>query len=231
MSRAARLRDLLQALRHHRRPVTAATLAAELAVSSRTVYRDIATLQAQGAQIEGEAGIGYVLRPGFLLPPLMFSDDELDAVLLGLRLVADRADAGLARAAEMSASKITAVLPEQRRDALETTVLMAGPAAATIDVIDTAPLRQAIRAECKVALTYTNAEGEMTRRLVWPLAVAMFNHVRVLVAWCALRGDFRSFRTDRMLAIAVTNERYPRRRTVLLREWRAQRDQAKGDNP
>ena len=74
---------------------------------------------------------------------------------------------------------------------------------------DTAPLRQAIRAECKVALTYTNAEGEMTRRLVWPLAVTMFNHVRVLVAWCALRGDFRSFRTDRMLAMFKTSDAKP----------------------
>lgn len=224
MTRATRLLDLLQALRRHRRPVTAARLAEETGVSPRTIYRDIASLQAQGATIEGEAGIGYVLRPGFMLPPLMFTADEIDAVLLGLRLVADRADRSLGHVAETVASKITAVLPADRRDAMETTVLLAGPAMPAIDQVDTGPLRQAIRDECKVALIYADAEAEVTHRLVWPLALAMFNQVRVLVAWCALRNDFRSFRTDRMTAITITTERYPRRRAVLLREWKAQRD-------
>src|SRR6478736_9942808 len=103
MSRAARLFDLLQALRRHRRPVAAAVLAEELGVSLRTIYRDVATLIAQGADIAGEAGVGYVLRPGFLLPPLMFDDDEIEALILGLRFVAKRGDDALGLAARNAA--------------------------------------------------------------------------------------------------------------------------------
>ena len=221
MSRATRLLDLLQALRRHRRPVTAASLAAEIGVSLRTIYRDIASLQAQGATIAGEAGIGYVLQPGLLLPPLMFSPDEIDAVLLGLRLVADRADPGLGRAADNAAAKITAVLPADRRDAAETTVLMAGPAAPVSDQIDVGPLRAAIRAERKITLSYCDGEGAATERVVWPIALSMFNIVRVLIGWCELRQDFRHFRTDRIVAASVQEARIPRRRAALLREWRA----------
>ena len=221
MSRATRLLDLLQALRRHRRPVTAASLAAETGVSRRTIYRDIASLQAQGATIAGEAGIGYVLQPGLLLPPLMFSPDEIDAVLLGLRLVADRADPGLGRAADNAAAKITAVLPADRRDAAETTVLMAGPAAPVSDQIDVGPLRAAIRAERKITLSYCDGEGAATERVVWPIALSMFNIVRVLIGWCELRQDFRHFRTDRIVAASVQEARIPRRRAALLREWRA----------
>ena len=111
MSRAQRLLDLLQLLHRHRRPVTGQSLADELGVSVRTLYRDIATLQAQGAHIEGEPGLGYVLRPGFLLPPLMFSEEELSALVLGMRWVADRGDGPLARAARDATAKIAAVLP------------------------------------------------------------------------------------------------------------------------
>ena len=221
MSRATRLLDLLQALRRHRRPVTAASLAAETGVSRRTIYRDIASLQAQGATIAGEAGIGYVLQPGLLLPPLMFSPDEIDAVLLGLRLVADRADPGLGRAADNAAAKITAVLPADRRDAAETTVLMAGPAAPVSDQIDVGPLRAAIRAERKITLSYCDGECAATERVVWPIALSMFNIVRVLIGWCELRQDFRHFRTDRIVAASVQEARIPRRRAALLREWRA----------
>lgn len=224
MTRATRLLDLLQALRRHRRPVTAARLAEETGVSPRTIYRDIASLQAQGATIEGEAGIGYVLQPGLLLPPLMFSPDEIDAVLLGLRLVADRADPELALAADNAAAKVTAVLPADRRDAAETTVLMAGPAMPVSDQIDIGPLRAAIRGERKVTLIYQDGAGAATERVVWPIALSMFNIVRVLIGWCELRGDFRHFRTDRIASVAVQETRIPRRRAVLLREWQAQRD-------
>src|SRR5678815_3571961 len=111
MSRAARLLSLVDTLRRYRRPVTAETLAEELGVSPRSVYRDVATLRAQGAQIEGEAGVGYVLRPGFLLPPLMFSDEELDSLVLGLRLCAEHGDDELAKAAHGVMAKVRAVLP------------------------------------------------------------------------------------------------------------------------
>src|SRR5436190_1720743 len=118
MSRAARLLDLIQALRRRRRPVTAAVLAAELGVSERTVYRDIATLVGQGAPVEGEAGIGYVLKPGFTLPPLMFAEEEIEALVLGLSWVAERGDAALGKAGHDARAKIAAVLPEALRERL-----------------------------------------------------------------------------------------------------------------
>src|SRR5664279_6049005 len=120
MSRAERLLQLVQILRRHRRPVSGAHLSAELGISLRTLYRDIASLQAQGAGIEGEAGVGYVLRPGFMLPPLMFSEDEIAALVLGSRWVVARTDDALSRAARNALAKIAAVLPADLAASLET---------------------------------------------------------------------------------------------------------------
>src|SRR5262245_57724845 len=128
MARAERLLDLIQVLRRHRHPVSGQALANELGVSLRTVYRDIQTLIGQGAAIDGEAGVGYVLRPGFVLPPLMFSDEEIEALVLGSRWVAQRTDEPLARAAANAIAKIAAVLPDDLREGIEGTGLLAGPA-------------------------------------------------------------------------------------------------------
>src|SRR3984893_13883893 len=119
MSRAERLLELIEVLRRHRRPVSGRTLAVELDISLRTLYRDIAALQAQGAVIEGEPGIGYVLRPGFVLPPLMFSADEIEALVLGSRWVSDRGDDLLGSAARNAIAKIAAVPPAGFGDNLE----------------------------------------------------------------------------------------------------------------
>jgi len=127
MSRSQRLLALMEILRRHRYPLSGAMLAQQLGISLRSVYRDIATLQQQGASIEGEAGLGYVLRPGFTLPPLMFSEDEIEALVLGSRWVASRADTKLARAAENALSKINAVLPATLREHCESTTLLVGP--------------------------------------------------------------------------------------------------------
>jgi biotin operon repressor len=127
MSRAQRLLDLIQLLRGYRRPVSGAVLAEALGISLRTLYRDIDTLNAQGAQIDGEPGIGYVLRPGFMLPPLMFSEDEIEAIVLGSRWVADRTDAALNRAARSALAKIAAVLPPDLKTGLDTSGLLIGP--------------------------------------------------------------------------------------------------------
>ncbi|HUN91032.1 MAG TPA: YafY family protein [Burkholderiaceae bacterium] len=221
MSRAERLLDLVQLLRRHRRPVSGAALARELGVSLRTLYRDINSLQGQGAAIEGEPGIGYILRPGFLLPPLMFSDDELEALVLGSRWVADRADARLGGAARNALAKIAAVLPTDLRDELDATPLLIGPGPPVIDgTIDLALLRQAIRTERKIEIHYLDVGGRRTRRVVWPFALAYFDRVRVVVAWCESRRAFRHFRADRITAIDASDVRYPRRRQALLREWR-----------
>ena len=221
MSRSERLLELLQVLRRHRRPVSGRVLAQELAVSIRTLYRDIATLQAQGAPIQGEAGVGYVLQPGFMLPPLMFSEDEIEALVLGSRWVADRADDRLAAAARNALAKIAAVLPADLRQELDTSALLVGPGACIIaDTVDLAVIRTAIRSERKLILSYQDKGGDVSRRTIWPFALGFFDRVRVAVAWCELRQDFRHFRTDRMSDLSATDMRYPRRRQALLKEWR-----------
>jgi predicted DNA-binding transcriptional regulator YafY len=227
MSRAERLLSLMQLLRRHRRPVSGAAIAGELSISLRTLYRDIASLQAQGAAIDGAPGLGYVMQPGFMLPPLMFTPDEIEALVLGSRWVAERADRRLGGAAAQAMAKIAAVLPAEARQVLEGSSLLVGPA---VDPSPTEPpsagdaglstLRLAIRGEHKLALRYRDAQGGETERTVWPIALGFFDRARVLVAWCELRQDLRHFRTDRIVALSAPGERYPRRRQVLLREWR-----------
>ena len=222
MSRAPRLLDLLQCLRGHRVPVTGQSLADELGISIRTLYRDIATLQAQGADIEGEPGLGYVLKPGFMLPPLMFSDEEIEALVLGSRWVADRADPELADAARRAIAKIAAVLPRDLKDNLDASTLMVGPVKnEPDDKIDVAMVRRAIRTQHKLTITYVDLGNKVTERTIWPFGLGFFDHVRVIMAWCELRQDYRHFRTDRMTAIVFDEARYKQRRAVLMSEWRA----------
>jgi predicted DNA-binding transcriptional regulator YafY len=221
MSRAQRLLDLIQILRRHRHPVSGHVLAQELGVSIRTLYRDIAILNAQGAEIDGEPGLGYVLRPGFMLPPLMFSEDEIEALVLGSRWVADRGDERLGAAARNALAKIAAVLPADLRDALDASPLIVPPAhAMPRPVVDLAVMRKAIRTERKVGITYRDVNGVESKRTIWPFALAFFECVRVVVAFCELRSSFRHFRADRIIDLDVTESRYPRRRQVLLKEWR-----------
>jgi predicted DNA-binding transcriptional regulator YafY len=221
MSRAQRLLDLIQILRRHRRPVTGATLAGEVGVSLRTLYRDIATLQAQGADIAGEAGLGYVLRPGFTLPPLMFSPEEIEALALGSQWVLASADERLARAARNALAKIGAVLPPELSDVLDSSTLMVAPGRSGAAKEPALPIiREAIRIERKVAIDYVDASGGTTRRVIWPFALTFFDQSRVVVAWCETRVAFRHFRTDRITTIETLTARYPRRRQALLREWR-----------
>jgi predicted DNA-binding transcriptional regulator YafY len=221
VSRAQRLLDLIQVLRRHRFPVSGAALAQELGVSLRTLYRDIETLKAQGAHIDSEAGVGYVLRPGFVLPPLKFSEEEIEALVLGSRWVAERADGPLSKAARNALAKIVAVLSDDMRDGAEARGLLVGPGVqiAAGDA-ELATIRQAIRAQRKLAIGYVNQDGAQTRRTVWPFALAFFDRVRVVVAWCELRGDYRHFRTDRIAALKLSDKHYPRRRQALLKEWR-----------
>ena len=221
MSRATRLLDLLQLLRRHRYPIAGAIMARELDISLRTLYRDIAALQAQGAHIEGEPGVGYVLRPGYMLPPLMLSQEELEALVLGTRWVADRGDARLGEAAQNALSKIVAVLPKDMADEIESSGLLVAPRHAGPEgKIDLADVRQAIRAEQCVAMRYIDLKSETTERTLWPIALGFFDHVRLLIGWCELRQDFRSFRTDRILHWQPLGKRYPKRRAVLLKQWK-----------
>jgi predicted DNA-binding transcriptional regulator YafY len=221
MSRTERLLDLIQLLRRHRAPVTGPALAAELGISIRTLYRDIATLQAQGADIQGEPGLGYVLRPGFTLPPLMFSADEIEALVLGTRWVSRRAeDPRLGDAARNAITKITAVLPDDLRETVEGSSLLVGGGEVIPATVDLSVIRLAIRNERKLAIAYRNADGTATERTVWPFAIGFFDKVRIIGAWCELRTDYRTFRLDRISRMEPLPDRYPRRRAVMLKEWR-----------
>ncbi|WP_342362456.1 YafY family protein [Terrarubrum flagellatum] len=221
MARSERLLDLLQVLRRHRRPVSGQSLAEELGISIRTLYRDIATLQAQGAGIEGEPGVGYVLKPGFMLPPLMFAEEELEALVLGSRWVADRADERLGLAARNALAKIAAVLPPDLRADLDASTLLVGPGERLVpDSVDLAVVRKSIRSERKLRISYRDRDGAPTERAIWPFALGYFDRVRVVVAWCELRQGFRNFRADRINILEATDIRYPRRRQALLKEWR-----------
>ncbi len=221
MSRTERLFDLIQTLRNHRFPVTGAHLAKELGISLRTLYRDIATLQGQGANIEGEPGLGYVLRPGFMLPPLMFSEEEIEALVLGSRWVSERGDQQLSRAAKGALSKIASVLPQDLRNTLDTNSLMVAKGdQKDIETIDLSQIRKAIRLEHKVLIEYLDLKGNISERIIWPISLGYFDHTRMLAGWCELRQEFRHFRTDRITALTIKPERYPRRRQILLKEWR-----------
>jgi predicted DNA-binding transcriptional regulator YafY len=209
LSRSQRLLTLIDLLRSHRYPVAGKHLAETLDISLRTLYRDIATLQEQGANIEGEAGMGYVLKPGFLLPPLMFNDEEIEALVLGARWVAQR-------------TKIASVLPPELRNTLDDTSLLIGPSKDTvIDSVNMPEVRLAIRDEKILSITYRDLKDNKTTRRIWPFALGYFDEVRVLVAWCELRQEIRNFRTDRLLTCELEKTRYPTPRHALLKRWRA----------
>ncbi len=221
MARAERLLELIQALRRRRAPVAGATLAVELGVSLRTVYRDIAALEAQGAAIEGEAGLGYVLKPGFALPPLMFTVDEVEALALGARWVEGRADEGLARLARDALAKIAAVLPPERAATLDWPTLLAGAGkAGDAERSALTLVRTALKDDRKLAFAYADKTGRTSDRVVWPVAVGFFEQVMMLAAWCESREAFRHFRLDRMTGAEVVAERPPKSRRTLLRDWR-----------
>lgn len=227
MSRAERLLQLMQALRNKRHPVQGNTLAEELGISLRTLYRDIASLQGQGAHIDGAPGLGYMLRPGFTLPPLMFSADEIEALVLGSRWVASRTDSALAQAARNALGKIAFVVPVEARQLLDSDALLVGPGAlqeSTGEVL--ASLRTAIRAEHKLHIDYRDLLERVSSRTVWPCALGFFDRVSVLVAWCELRQEFRHFRTDRITGVILLDERYPQRRKALLQQWRTSQGMA-----
>ena len=229
MSRSARLLRTLQAFRGRRRPATAAQLADEMEVSERTIYRDLAELISQGAPIEGAAGVGYILRPGLFLPPLMLSEDETEAVLLGLRYVDQRGDEVLTKAATVALAKIASVLPPEVKTALALPFVMPGPPGRGFppNKVPLTQLRAAIRSQTRLAIIYGDEKKRRSERVVWPIVLGFMDRARVLGAWCELRQDFRTFRTDRILS-AKEGERFPGRRADLLRRFRAHLNTSEG---
>ncbi len=218
MSRATRLLALLQALRERRGPVTAAALSKELEVSERTVYRDLSELTSQGAPIKGEAGLGFVLGPGLFLPPLMLTEAEIDAVLLGLRYVDQRGDEALVKAGAGARAKITLMLPRGLQTVVEAPLSAPGPNGGQFpeNAVPLAILRSAIREQRRLAITYADEHDRPTERVIWPIQLGFTDTARVAIAWCELREAFRFFRTDRIQSAAALG-RYPVRRANLLR--------------
>lgn len=205
MRRADRLFQILQLLRPGR-TVTAAELASELEVSGRTIYRDVKDLVASGVPIEGEAGVGYLLGDGFDLPPLMFTGDEIDALALGVRLLEAHGDAGLARSARAVLAKARAALPEELRDRLDRVPMHAPSFHLDRDAsTHLEALRRAIAEARCVELTYLDAAGTRTSRLVHPKGLFCWGHTWSFAAWCTLRTAFRNFRTDRVESLEVTD--------------------------
>ena len=203
MRRADRLFRLVQLLRG-RRLSTAAWLAGKLEVSQRTIYRDVADLQAQGVPIDGEAGVGYRLRAGFDLPPLMFTTAEAQALVAAVRIAQSRLDRTLAAAAEDALGKIVAVLPPAARAAAEALPLYAGPITvdpATGDRLH--QLRDAVAARRLIRFDYQDAHGAPSTRTVRPLACFHWERVWTLAAWCETRIAFRNFRLDRMQQLTM----------------------------
>lgn len=218
--RSERLLALMQALRRRRRPVTGATLAEETGVSLRSLYRDIETLKSMGAAIDGEAGIGFQLRADYFMPPLMFSDEEVEALVLGLRLLMQGPDREMAATARDASSKISAVLPSERRDEMEFVGLFAVPPYNLHMANPLADIRRAMREERQIRLGYRDKQGRVTERIVYPVALGYFENHQSLVAFCSLRRDYRTFRVDNMQSIEVTADPLPEPRRTLFHRWR-----------
>lgn len=219
--RSERLLALMQALRRRRRPVTGQVLAEETGVSLRSLYRDIETLKSMGAAIDGEAGLGFQLRADYFLPPLMFSNEEIEALVLGLRTQIYGRDAEMGAAARDALAKVSAILPDGRRAEMEAIGLFALPPRGG-DRQDTrlADLRRALRAERQVEIAYRDLRGVSSRRVIYPVALGYYEERQVLVAWCTLRQDYRRFRIDGMEAVTVLADALPDPRRTLFHRWR-----------
>lgn len=205
--RTLRLFALLDHLRGRTEPVSAETLAQELSVSVRTIYRDMATLQAMGAPIRGEAGIGYQLEKGYFLPPLHFDPDELDALILGTRLIASRGDDDLAAAARRVSAKISAAIGHDK-GANYTRLPLRAVARQSPENDKAAEhltlLRVALRDKAVLEITYCDLQDKYSQRTVRPLGLTMFDTVWLLTVWCENRSDFRNLRVDRIEVIQLT---------------------------
>jgi predicted DNA-binding transcriptional regulator YafY len=224
--------DIIQSLRVATKPVTAASLAEQLEVTVRTVYRDIASLQGSRVPVEGAAGIGYVLRKGFDLPPLMFTADELDAITVGARLVRRLRDPALRDAADSVLSKVATALPETlRQQVIDAPFYVSSGNAATPEGIDLADVRFAIRETRKLWITYVDAQERRSSRTIWPIGLAYYVDVTLIGAWCELRQDFRHFRVERILTSTVLDDTFSTDGGKLMEGWLAQRWQEEDAGP
>jgi len=220
MRKAARLFQIIQILRRSSRPVTSAELADELEVGRRTIYRDIAHLIGQRVPIDGEAGFGYVLDPRYDMPPLMLTPEEIEAVLLGVQMVAKLGDAAITNAASDVIAKIASTIPSELLAFIVEPAVSLQPGQVVNDLMfDTRPLRRAIREGRKMQLDYCAVNGEVTRRIVWPVLLGYADAHCLLIAWCESKQAFRHFRTERILDLEILEESIGISRGKLRRQW------------
>lgn len=223
MRPADRLFQIILLLRHGR-VVTANALATALEVSERTIYRDIADLVKSGAPIDGEAGVGYRLRRGYQVPPLMFTGDELEALVVGAKLVQAWGDPALGKAAAQAMARIEAVLPQ----ALEQKVGASSRRFLALDCLQPAPLREpmemlraGMESGRKLRVAYRRGDGELSQRTLWPLGLVFWGHCWTLGAWCELRESFRTFRVDRIKQVELLDAAFDDRYGHLWRDYLA----------
>lgn len=221
MTRTQRLLTLLQILKENRYPITAEVLADKLQISVRSIYRDIESLRNQGAEITGEAGIGYQLKSGLLLPPLTFDINELEALILGLRWVESNTDKELSLSALRAINKINAVVTTQHQTLLEQNTLFV-PTNQIIEVDHTIAkdMRFSLREEKKAQIDYKDAQKQLSTRIIWPIAVGYFQDSQVIAAWCELRQSYRHFRLDRIISYQVLSDNLPYPKSYLLSRWK-----------
>lgn len=221
MRRADRLFDIIQLLRSASAPVTARAIADALEVVPRTIYRDIAALQAARVPIDGAAGVGYILRAGYDLPPLMFDSDEIEAIVVGARLIAARGDADLAAAAANVLAKISTIMPPTLAAQMAGVALSVPNCARPAVVAEPhgAAIRSAIRTTSKLKISYCDGKRAATTRTIWPLGLAYFVDATLIAAWCELRTGFRAFRVDRIEQCTILADHYDGRSGALLEDY------------
>lgn len=232
MSRSDRLFRLLQAMRMMAPPITAARLANEMDVSLRSLYRDIDSLRAAGARIEGERGYGYRLVEDYALPPQTFERTEIEAIALGLAEVAHMGDPALAKAAASVLAKVAATLPDDREQQLFHAISQVfRPDVRYLEIGNVGVVRDACWREQALDIRYADKDGAETERRILPLALVYTDRTLTTLAWCCMRSDFRMFRLERMVSVAVTDESFRPRRAALLRDYMAKLEAARAQAP
>lgn len=221
MARSHRLFELMQVFRRHRMTVSGEALARELGVSLRTIRRDVATLQGMGADIDGEPGLGYLLKPGFVLPPLSFTEEEIQALVIGAQWVSRHTDDQFAFAVKNALAKINAVLPPEMRPTLDDeTFYISKPLSASTS-IDLSEIRRALRDQYKLSITLSIEHAPTDPQIIWPIMLGFIEEKRYLAAWCEGDSKYRVIAMEDIASANVLSERYARNRRQLIKEWRA----------
>ncbi|WP_372393749.1 helix-turn-helix transcriptional regulator [Xanthomonas sp. NCPPB 3582] len=221
MARTHRLFDLMQTLRRHRRTVSGGALARELGVSLRTIRRDIATLQDMGADIAGEAGVGYLLRPGSLLPPLSFTEEEIQALVIGAQWVSRQADVPLTLAVANALAKINAVLPADMRPMLDDDAVYVGHPSYVTAPLNLSEIRRALREQRILSITLSIAHAPTDEQRIWPIMLGLVDGTRSIAAWCEQDSQFRLIGMSDIASARILDERYPGNRRQLVKDWHA----------